>query len=562
MVIRSSDETPPRPDAAGNVVCDDSSIGVGVDNVIDLTSERARRRLASIKSGARLQRMLKEAREHPLGLYRLCFTDDNGDPVILKWFHQEWADMLLHNTHVMIEAPRGSTKTTFIVCCILWFLGHNPELRIKLICGNDANAAKRLSEVRSHINQDPLYKLAFPEVEEDTDNTNNQLILNLRRKRHTKDSTIEAKGVMSDGTGDRADLIILDDVCTRKNSVDEPSTRPKVLGKLRSDWLNTLNPRTGRVWSIFTPWHVEDANAILKKETKGRWAYKRYAHGKAGDPYHSIFPELFTSKWLKSKRLEIGALEYAQAYLCKAISGDVQIVRAPWLRIYNKLDVNRELLRRATAILSVDPTGGKKARKGSDVDYYGFAMFIIDTLLNGNPYRPQCPNRIYLVDAYQVRLSTAHAAQHIIELYSKWQPDQVVIEAQGAQSIHEWVYERDSSIPIAPMPATLSKKARLESITPWLQDYRERVLFHPRTTQLDPQPFNIIVGGKDPTQAEARRTLRTQLLDFPTTHDDVMDAVVQGLRFIRQYVLPFDNTEADEDPHAHDVDVDIKMIAI
>lgn len=513
--------------------------------------------------GARLQQMIKEAREHPLGLYRLCFTDDRGEAVILKWFHKEWSELILGNSHVMIEAPRGSTKTTFIICCVLWFLGHNPELRIKLICGNDANAAKRLNEIRSHINQDPLYQKVFPGVAEDPDETNNSLILNLKRRRHGKDATIEAKGVMSDGTGDRADLIILDDVCTRKNSVDEPSTRPKVLGKLRSDWLNTLNPRDGRVWSIFTPWHVEDANAILKKETKGRWAYKRYAHGKPGDPYHSIFPELFTRRWLRAKRLEIGSLEYAQAYLCKAMSGDVQIVRAPWLRKYSKIDIDQALLARASCILSVDPTGGKRTKAGKDPDFYGFVVFLIDQLADGNQFRPKSPNRIYVPEAYQVRLSTAHAAQHIIELVRKWQADVTVIETQGAQSIHEWIYERDSSIYVQEWPAHLSKKARLESVTPWMQDYRERVLFHPRTIELDPQPFNVVIGGKDPTQAEARRTLRSQLLDFPTNHDDVMDAYVQGLRFIRQCILPLDNEEEnDPEQRGHEVDIEIRTIAV
>jgi hypothetical protein len=540
---------------------DDNNNGNG-NNVIDLEEERTKRQSAAIKTGAKLQKMLREAREHPLGLYRLCFADDFGDSVILKWFHEEWAEMILNNEKVMIEAPRGSTKTTFIVCCILWFLGHNPELRIKLVCGNDPNAAKRLSEIRSHIEQDPLYKLVFPNVVVDTDQPNNTQTLNLLRRRHSKDATLEAKGILSDGTGDRADIIVLDDICTRKNSVDEPSTRPKVLGKLRSDWLNTLNPRGGKVWSIFTPWHVEDANSILKKEMKGKWTYKRYAHGTAGDPYHSIFPELFTRAWLKFKRLEIGAIEYAQAYLCKSTSSDAQIVRANWLREYNQHDITPELLTRSVAILSVDPTGGKSnAKRSKDKDFFGISLFLVDqeNTKETNLTRPAAPNRIYIVEAYQVRLSTAHAAQLIIELAHKWQVEVVVIETQGAQSLHEWVYERDSSIDVQQWPANLSKKARLESITPWLQDYRERVLFHPRTIQIDPQPFAVAIGGKDPASYEAQRTLRTQLIDFPTTHDDVMDSVVQGLRFIRQCILPLENADEEFNPaNAPEVDVGIR----
>lgn len=914
------------------------------------------KRITSItKVGAKLQRMIKEAREHPLGLYRLCFTDDRGEAIVLKWFHKEWTDLVLNHSHIMIEAPRGCTKTSFMVAVVLWFLGHNPELRMKIICGNDSNAAKRLKEIRSHINENPIYQLIFPGIEEDPQQTNNSQILNLKRQRHSKDSTLEAKGILSDGTGDRcltpdtklmssrgiitandvqigtrlithtgrsqkveavrrqvvdeptvtvqlaysqwpitttedhryltyqiddnnipkidwvradklttgmhilhpkgvsnsthkifgnndkqkafsklvsdefvwrflgyycgdgwlsseisgytrsgnpkyrkarqitlafnaltkedatyvkdiqenakrlgwnytitprnntiqvcingqtvlaeicarfgcpapkktiptfimrtgvhkkrqfltgywradgsvtnnlysiataseqlaaqtwqlmldvdilasinkndgparkigsivhgrtlkangplylinargskaatlfepnktleetnrqpnkyqpnhgwishshayipirklqhnhkteqevigikvqednshchpigtthnSDILLLDDICTRKNSVDEPATRPKVLGKLRSDWLNTLNPRDGRVWSIFTPWHNSDANAILKKETKGRWAYKRYAHGKRNDPYHSIFPEIFTNEWLKRKRQEIGTVEYAQAYLCRAISEDIQIVHHSWLRPYNKLDVTSEFLKRAACVLSIDPTGGKRSTrsKNSDPDYIGISVVLVDTIPNGNPLRPKSPNRIYVVEAYQVRLSTADAALHTIQLAHKWQADMVVIETQGAQSIHEWVYELDSSIPVQEWPATLSKKARLESITPWLQDPRQRILFHPRTIEVDPKPFNIIVQNprtpdEPPTRSEALRPLRKQLIDFPTTHDDVMDATVQALRYIRQCVLPLDNEteESRDEDRAQDLGLEVRTI--
>lgn len=539
------------------------------NNIVDLEAERQRRIIALTRAGARFQQKIREAREHPLGLYKLCFADDNGEPIVLKWFHKEWADMILTHSHVMFEAPRGSSKTTFLVACILWHLGINPELRIKIICGNDPNAAKRLAEIRSHITQDVLYQQVFPKVKEDPKLVNNSQILNLQRKRHSRDSTIEAKGILSDGTGDRTDILVLDDICTRKNSVDEPSTRPKVLSKLRTDWLNTLNPRTGRVWSIFTPWHSEDANAVLKKSTKGRWAYRRYAHGKPGNPYHSIFPELFNEHRLRWIRLDIGAIEYAQAYLCKAMSSEIQVVRSKWLRIYNKLDVDKELLQRGSVILSVDPSGGKtgkseQPRAKSDPDYYGFTVFLIDHLANGNKYRPKAPNRVYVVESYSARLTTAQACRHIMETSRKWQADCTVIEVQGAQNIQDWLYEMDPTLYWENFPATLSKRTRLESVTPWMQDYRERILFHPRTVQHEPKPHYIQIGGPQPAQVEAIRNLRSQLLDFPTTHDDTMDSYVQGLRYIRQCVLPLDNEDQElspEERNAPTIDIDVKAIS-
>jgi hypothetical protein len=536
------------------------------DDVIDFAARKEELQRARIKLTAKLERMVRQARESPLGLYRLCFRADNGDAITLKWFHKEWQDMIIQNRCVMIEAPRGSTKTTFIAIVLpLWFLGHNPELRIKLVCGNDANAAKRLTEIKSHIEKDPLYKLAFPNVEIDSKLTNNLLTLNLKRKRHTKDATIEAKGVLSDGTGDRADIVLLDDICNFKNSVGEPSTRPKVLQKVRGDWLNTLNPLDGRVWSIFTPWHVEDANAILKKETRGKWAYRRYAHGTVDNLYQSIFPELFSEKWLRNKHVEIGSLEFARAYWCRAVSGDVQIVRAEWLRCYNQHDITKELLQRSSAFLSIDPRGAKGAKSNNkDPDYLGISVTLYDPAPD-NPGRPQAPHRIYVVEAYQVRLSTSQATELIIYLANKWRPDAVLIEAQGAQSLHEWVYERAKNLFVVPVPATLSKEQRLSSITPWLEDHRELVLFHPRVIKPGPPEFDITIDMKEEGvhRAQAKRDLRKQMVDFPTTHDDIMDSTVQNLRYLRQWIVPYEGATDDDqrtNPHTPDVELNVRMI--
>jgi hypothetical protein len=508
------------------------------------------RRRALITVGSRIERKIRASVEHPISLYKLIFMDDRGGAVTIMDFHKEWADMILTRSKVMIEAPRGSTKTTFIIAMILWMLGHNQNLRIKLICGNDTAAIKRLAEISGHITENSTYQAVFPAVRLDESRTNDKHTLNLLRSRHGKDATIEAQGILSSGTGDRADLIVLDDICTRKNTLEEPALRPKVLHALRSDWLNTLNPRDGRVWSIFTPWHTEDANSVFKREVRNNWAYRRYAHGKPGDPYFSIFPKLFSRNKLMELRVDLGAKEYACAYLCRAMSGEGQIVQSTWLNTYNPRDLTQTSIKKAVAVLSVDPAGDARrtalrSRK-SEPDYYGFTIKLVFPQGDDNPYRPVSPNRIYVVDGYQVRLPTAHAVQHILELQSKWKSEAIVLETQSAQSLHSWLWEKDPSLPLQLVSVGLNKRIRLEGITPWLQDYRQRVLFHPRSITTDQTPFPIAVDGPEPAVYEANRTLRTQLLDFPTAHDDVMDSLVQGLTFIRGNIVPYEVAKAQE----------------
>jgi hypothetical protein len=529
-------------------------------DVIDLD---AHRRKALVSVGSRMERMIRAAREHPIALYKLIFVDDLGFPITVKPFHKEWADMMLKRPKVMIESPRGSTKTTWVINMILWMLGHNQNLRIKLICGDDDAAIKRLSEIVSHITGNRMYREVFPNVGLDRERTNDKHKLNLNRSRHGKDATVEAKGILSSGTGDRADLIVLDDICTRKNTLEEPALRPKVLQALRSDWLNTLNPRDGRVWSIFTPWHIEDANAILKKEVRNNWAYKRYCHGKPNDPYFSIFPELFTRETLIEKRVDLGAREYACAYLCRAMSGEGQVVQSTWLNIYTPRDLTQTSIKQAVCIISVDPAGDARRTmmraSKTEPDYYGLTIFLVFPQGEDNPYRPTSPNRVYVTDAYQVRFPTAHAVQHILELQAKWDAEAIILETQSAQSIHSWLWERDPTLNLQLVSVSLNKRIRLEGITPWLQDYRQRVLFHPRAVTTAQGPFPLVVDGPEPAVYEAQRTLRTQLLDFPTAHDDVMDSLVQGLTFIRGNVVPYEINNPQE-AHSRQVNMRVEYL--
>ena len=543
------------------------------NNIVNLAdfkqAQDLKRQRLVIQQQAKLRLMANEAKRHPLGLYKLCFSDSFGEPVTLKWFHKEWTDLILNHSHVMIEAPRGSTKTTWVCAIVLWFLGQDPNLRIKIVCGNDEKAKKRLAEIKSHVVNDPLYQYVFPHVKLDSKARNDASMLTLMRDSHSRESSIEAKGVLSDGTGDRADIIIFDDVCTLKNSVQEPSTRPKVLQKMQGDWLNTLDSRRGRVICIFTPWHEQDANAVLKKNVDETWAYKRYAHGRPGNPFFSIFEELFNQIKLKRLCKQIGIFEYTRAYLCSLMSGMTQIVRSEWLHEYTPYDLPATTLNKVIAYISVDPTGSKnrtQAVKSKDPDYYGFTVLLVD-LEDANALRPKAPNRVYVPEAYQVRLSMAHAAYHALELSKRWGAEAILVEAQGQSSLHDWIYEADKTVQVIPIPATLSKQQRLESITPMLQDPSQRILFHPKTIEIEPPENQTITINKlnDVITVEVMRDLRNQLLNFPTVHDDGMDSLVQGLRYIKQFVLPSDSAGDDEDDEddsrAPSVTMDIRTLA-
>lgn len=514
------------------------------------------------KAGLRFKYLLERARKSIVGMMQLCLTDDDGNPIIVSWLHKEWEKAIVQNRNVLIRSPRGSTKSTFVaVACPLWWFGKNQNLRITLLGGNDANAAKRLGAIRDHITDNLFYQMVFPHVKEAEGRKNDSLNLTLERTiKGMKEYSVEARGITSDGTGNRADILIADDVVTFRNAILEPGMREKVKQKFLGEWTPTLNPRRGRTWCIYTPWHANDLNAHLEASTKGRWAQRFYHHGKPDNPYHSIIPELFSDQYLEGERYTVGELEYARAYLCDLRDGKVQLVRHEWLRPFVRGEIDRQLLNTGTIIISIDPSGGKKSEvaKKNDPDYVGVSVLLVTLDPPRVAHRPKAPFRIYLLDNYAVRLTTAQAACHVSRVHTRWQAEAIAIEAQGGNDLAGWVmnsYPHLQGI-VHAVPAAQSKKARLQACTPLLEHPEQRVLFNPSTIQSKPKPFELFIPEPEPAQEYAERPLRSQLLDFPTKHDDAMDSFTQGMTFIRNTIIPQEMFQSLNNEGRNDDDVD------
>ncbi|RMD99272.1 MAG: hypothetical protein D6812_11885 [Deltaproteobacteria bacterium] len=526
---------------------------------------------------SRLELAVRDARRSPLEFYRHAFRDGQGGPVIVKDFHRTWFKLFQTKSQLLIEAPRGSAKTTAVLAYILWRLGHNPNLRIKLICGDDSEAAKRLAEIKQHI-QDPrgyptFFNACFPHVRLNKNAKNDHLNLTLEREIKHKDYTIEARGVLSSGTGSRADIIVLDDCVTYKNAIQEPSLRPKVTQKVLGDWFPTKAPKDYQIISIFTPWHDEDVNSHLTS-LGSPWYHYRIAHGTPEDPFHSIFPEVFPSSFLREEYKTLKPIEYARAYLCKRISSHGQIIDPDDLHlpsvplpldlepnqvfsiIYPDLPAPRSSIR----ILSVDPSGGR-SRTASD--FMGFTLLEAAN----SPTDPEDPTKtlwpapyhIHVHDTYQSRMTTAQAAKHTVVVAQQFKPDIVLIEAQGAVSLDQWIQKEAPHLPVVPWPAKRSKADRLRESQPLFAHRPPILTFTPRVVLPQSKQEEEFYINIENLPVPALRPLRRQILNFPTTHDDALDSLTQALNYASRYFLEVPTTSEDED-EAPDLQIEVYTI--
>ena len=62
--------------------------------------------------------------------------------------HVEWQEGLSRFDRVLIISPREHGKTTRMLLRMVWEIGNNPDIRIKLVCQSDDTAVKRVLRLR------------------------------------------------------------------------------------------------------------------------------------------------------------------------------------------------------------------------------------------------------------------------------------------------------------------------------------------------------------------------------------------------------------------------------
>lgn len=514
-----------------------------------------------MKLVARTLRAVQGARKHPIGVWKLVYRADDGGAPVIKWFHWEWTRLALENRFCMIESPRESCKTSWVVSMLLWLFGKKPDWRWRLLCEDDSSARKRLNLVRQIIRGNELVQLAFPHLMINDKERNDRTVMTLVRDASVVDPSLEACGVLSTGTGSRCDGMILDDIHGYRNTLGQPALRDEVKSKMSSDWLPTLITKHGRLMDIFTPWHEEDFNSEAKD--KGRWAYRRYQHGKRGNPYYSLFPEKLTEQDLKDRRIDLGATGYARAYLCRTLTKDTVMVLPEHLRPYLPYrELTPAILNECEVVISIDPSKGTEESRGKDPDFHGVTILLAHAPHGSDqqeglsyPYT----YRTFIAESLSVRMPASWLIYYMVQLCRDWQASHLLIEEQGAITYSSWITDVAKHLPpVYSIPVgNVSKGQRLRRITPLL-DLPDEIppvtLFHPDTIQKRPEPHTLLVTLRDggTYEVEAFRNLRHQILNFPTKKDDTLDSFTQASYWSYENLAP---RELDTRPGGATVDV-------
>ena len=332
------------------------------------------------------------ARLDPNAFIRFCFADSHGLPIQQAAIHLELQDFLSNHPKALIELPRDHGKSFQICSRIVWELGRNPGLRVKIVCSTGAIAAERSRFLRSAIDGNGWVRQVFPNLLPSEPWSADRFTV--QRPAEAIGPSVAAYGVGAGSTGTRADLLICDDIVDVR-ALHTASERNRVADYFHENLMNLLEP-DGRFWGLFTPWHGDDLNARLKKN--GSYTHFRRAIGSDLEP---VWPEKWPVAKLKARREEIGATSFARGYRLVPIAEEDTPIRGEWVRFW------AEPAEYESIVLSVDPAVGISSKADSS------ALVVLGKsnasihVLEATARRVAAPDLVGLIDDFDRRWNPA-----------------------------------------------------------------------------------------------------------------------------------------------------------
>ncbi len=409
--------------------------------------------------------------------------------------HVELQDHMETHRRAGIIAQRELGKTTQAIGRIIWLLGRNPNLLVKLICANDDLAVDRIIMIRDVIQRNKWCRMVFPKLKKHPGFDDwGKKSLTVNRDIFSKDSSVEACGVLTAGTGGRANILVFDDVVDFQNAIRYPQLRKQIKAAFKNVWIPLLGP-DGTAIYLATKYHDDDLTHELLENSE--WDWVDYSVSKE-DPPVSRWSKRWTTEALEARCREIGSIEFDRTMRNIVHSEKDRIIKEAWIN-YFVSDPPRGAIRICSWDFATSVDGADyNARAVIDID-------LTERLI-----------RILRVERWS-DLTFSKLIDKMVEDTMDWTPDHVLVEHTGFQVV-VGEDEKMVDVPIEKIVPIVSKHQRvLQSAKSY---ERGMVLFKEGTTER---------GIKE-------------LIGFPKTkNDDMCDALTQGVLWATEKVgKPFD----------------------
>jgi predicted phage terminase large subunit-like protein len=297
-------------------------------------------------------------------------------------------------------------------------------------------------------------------------------------------------------TGRGADLLIIDDLIKDAQEARSPSVQRACRDFYERVALTRLSPE-GSIILVGTRWGRGDLfDYLLEEQKQENWKVINLpAIAEPNDPLgraegEALWPEKFSVKHLKGKRVEMGALAFGCLYQGRPAESEGLIFKLEWWQRYSQLP---QLKR---AILSLDSA----FKTGAQNDYSAIQLW------------GEAETGFYLLHAWKQRVDYPTLKRTLLSFYDQWRPSEVLIEdAASGQSLIQDL-RAATSLPVRPVKVDKDKESRAQACTGMLEAGRVFI----------------------PAAAPWLDSFLDELGSFPTAaHDDQVDACTMALNHLR-----------------------------
>ena len=429
--------------------------------------------------------MIGAARIDPVAFLQWVLTEPGRVANPMAAVHRDLQNHLSAHRLALVELPRDHGKTTQVCLRVLWELGRDPNLRIKIVCASESIAVDRSRFLRHSIAQNPKIRRVFPHLRPSEPWL--AQAFTVERKPGILGSSVAAFGIGAASTGTRADLLICDDVVDVK-ALYSKAHRDRVTEDFTNNLFNLLEP-TGRFWGLSTPWHSNDLNARLKANP----SYNLFRHA-IGPNLEPLWPEKWSTAALADRRAEIGESSFARGYRLASISDDEVVIRPEWIQFWTAA-IPRE--RFDSVILSVDPAVSAQA----SADATGLVVL------------GKLGTEIRVLAALAMRVPTHRLLEILAAWDRQWQPDVILFESNAAFDGIRDLFLRHTAF-----------GARLQGV----KQHKQKII-RMGNFAVPVQNGTVRLQGRAGLVEASQQPLFDEMTAFPFgDHDDLADAAASG----------------------------------
>lgn len=236
---------------------------------------------------------------------------------------------------LLLMAFRACGKSTLVGLFCVWLLMKSPDLRILVLSADLALAKKMVRNAKRILEKHPLTKHLKPNALDQW--ASDRFTVN--RETELRDPSILAKGITSNLTGTRADVIICDDVEVPKTS---NTAEKRVFLRERLLELDYILMPEGTQLYVGTPHAFQSIYTEEGKDEAFLTGFSRMVLPVLNGRGESVWPERFPIDKIRAIEKRTGPAHFKSQMMCERVSITDGYFSVEQLRIYESELLSRE----------------------------------------------------------------------------------------------------------------------------------------------------------------------------------------------------------------------------